>query len=136
MTRTESSAQETLAQINITPLVDVMLVLLVIFMIASPLVAHRITIDLPVAVRPDGPPPPPELVSLTVAGDGSYLWNGEPMVGAALAPQLRIEARRQPQPELAIDASRTVRYQEIATVLAAAREAGIRRIGFTALDAR
>jgi biopolymer transport protein ExbD len=123
------------AEINITPLVDVMLVLLVIFLIASPVLAHRITVDLPVAVPPPKiPPPPPEIITLTVAADGTYLWNGEALIGAALAPQLRLEAHRTPQPELAIDASRSVRYQEIATVLAAANEAGLKRVGFTALS--
>src|SRR5690242_17662883 len=92
--------QPTLAEINITPLVDVMLVLLVIFMIAAPVMAHKITVDLPQACTDCPKPPKPELITLTVAADGSYYWNGEPLLGAALAPQLRIEAHRQPQPEI------------------------------------
>ena len=134
MTRAARFEQPTLAQINITPLVDVMLVLLVIFMIAAPVMAHRIEIDLP-QVRNGPPPPKPDLIALSVTADGSYYWNGEAMPGAALAPQLKIEAHRKPQPELALDADRKVPYQRIATVLAAAREAGLTKIGFKTLDA-
>ena len=136
MTPADRFAQPPMAEINITPLVDVMLVLLVIFMIAAPVMAHRIDVDLPQVTRDHPPPTPPEVITLTVAADGSYYWNGEALLGAALAPQLKIEAHRRPQPEIALDADRTVPYQRIATVLSAAREAGIAKIGFTALDAR
>jgi len=136
MTRTDGFAQPVLAEINITPLVDVMLVLLVIFMIAAPVMAHKITVDLPQVARPKIIDQKPDVVTLTVAADGSYFWNGEALPGAALAPQLRIEAHRKPQPELALDADRTVHYQDIATVLAAAHDAGLAKIGFKTLDAR
>ena len=117
-----------MAEMNITPLVDVMLVLLIIFMIAAPILTHRITLDLP----HDGPnpPPPAEIVSLAMHADGSLSWNGAPLIAAALEPQLTLEAARRPQPELRLDVDRSVAYQRVATVLATARGAGFERIGF------
>ena len=120
-----------MAEINITPLIDVMLAVLIIFMIAVPILTNRITLDLPQPVPPPlVPPKPPEVVSLSVAADGSLSWNGAALSALALEPQLRFEAGRHPQPELQIEADRRVAYQSVATVLAAARTAGIERIGF------
>ena len=116
---------------HITPLVDVMLVLLIIFMIAAPVLAHRATIDLP---QGDSAPPPTARVDLAIAADGALTWNGAPMPRAALAPQLRLEAVRQPQADLHIAASANAAYDDVATVLAAARVAGIERIGFEEPD--
>ena len=115
-----------MAEMNITPLVDVMLVLLIIFMIAMPILTQRITLDLPQPLPPHlVPPKPPEVVSLSVAADGSLAWNGAPLGAVALEPQLRFEAGRHPQPELQIEVDRLAAYQSVVTVLAAARNAGI-----------
>ena len=119
-----------MADINVTPLVDVMLVLLIIFMITAPVLAHKVEIDLPQAstVISDVKPPPP--IDLQIKATGEMYWNNEPMISAALEPQLRIEARKEPQPELQVDADRNTQYQIVATVLATAKNVGMRKIGF------
>ena len=124
-------APAAMAEMNITPLVDVMLVLLVIFMISMPILTQRITLDLPQPIPPDHqPPPPPEVIELSVAADGTLLWNGAPLVAGALEPQLELEARRNPQPELQVEVDRHAAYQEVVTVLAAAKNAKLERIAF------
>src|SRR5438132_705426 len=93
-----------MAEINVTPLVDVMLVLLFIFMITAPILAHQVEIDLPqksTVVNPVEPPPP---ISLKIRASGELFWNEQPMISAALEPQLKIEAEKNPQPALQIDA--------------------------------
>ena len=120
-----------MAEMNITPLVDVMLVLLIIFMIAAPILTHRITLDLPQPIHwTEPPPPPPEVIDLSVAADGTLLWNGAPLVAGALEPQLEIEARRNPQPELQVEVDPHAAFQEVVTVLAAAKNAKLERIAF------
>jgi biopolymer transport protein ExbD len=119
-----------MADINVTPLVDVMLVLLIIFMITAPVLAHKVEIDLPQAttqISNEKPPPP---IDLQIKATGEMYWNNEPMISAALEPQLRIEARKEPQPELQVDADRNTQYQIVATVLATAKNVGMRKIGF------
>ena len=119
-----------MTDINVTPLVDVMLVLLIIFMITAPVLAHKVEIDLPQAptVQSQEKPPPP--IDLQIKATGEMYWNNEPMISAALEPQLRIEARKEPQPELQVDADRNTQYQIVATVLATAKNVGMRKIGF------
>jgi biopolymer transport protein ExbD len=120
-----------MADINVTPLVDVMLVLLIIFMITAPILAHRIEIDLPQkTLNPpvvEDPPPP---ITLEIKATGELYWNGQPLIKAALEPQLRIEADKDPQPELQIDAENTTQYQIVAEVLATAKSVNYRKIGF------
>ena len=117
----------TVAEINITPLVDVMLVLLVIFMIASPVLAHRTPVDLPVP----GPKPEvePERIAIRVAADGTLRWNGVAIPDVALGAQLRIEAAKSPQPEVRIDADPAIPYGRVAQVFAATRTAGLDSVG-------
>jgi len=117
-----------MAEMNITPLVDVMLVLLIIFMIAMPVLTQRITLDLP--QKGPNPPPPAEVISLSVHADGTLTWNGSPLIAEALEPQLALEARRNPQPELQLEVERSAAYQQVVTVLAAAKVSGLERVGF------
>ncbi|NUS39266.1 MAG: biopolymer transporter ExbD [Lysobacter sp.] len=119
-----------IAEMNITPLVDVMLVLLVIFMVAAPVLTHRIPLDLPQA----GPQSPasPTGIDLRIDAAGEVFWNGTPTSFAALPARLATatqvdEAR---MPALRIDASADADYGAVARVLAMARDAGIARIGF------
>ena len=107
-----------MADINVTPLVDVMLVLLIIFMITAPILAHQVQID----------PPPP--IALRIRATGELYWNDQPMIRAALGPQLRLEAGKDPQPELQIDAEMTTRYEVVAEILATAKNVGMTKIGF------
>ncbi len=117
-----------MAEINVTPLVDVMLVLLIIFMITAPLMAHKVTIDLPPATaKPNVEPPGTITVSLKETGD--LYWNDTEITRDAMDRQLRIEARREPQPDLQIRADRTVEYKEVASLMASAKVAGMKKVG-------
>ena len=118
-----------MAEINVTPLVDVMLVLLVIFIITAPLLARALKLDLPQA---DAPPAvvQPQTIQLTIDAAGSLSWNAEPVTVDELADRLAAAARQSPQPELHLGADRAVRYEHVATVLAAAQKAGLKQIGF------
>ena len=119
-----------MSEINVTPLVDVMLVLLIIFMITAPLMTHKIRIDLPQAnpkVQQDTPPDP---IDLAVKESGDLFWNDEPITDSMLQAQLRVVAQRTPQPELQIRAEKKTEYQNIATVMAEAKSAGMVKIGF------
>ena len=119
-----------IAQINITPLVDVLLVLLVIFMVTAPMVAQTIPLDLPGA----GPAPPQRdtPIRLRIDAAGQAYWNEGAMPLAALPALLQAEATREAAqpPTLQIAASGEADYGIVAKVLAAARNAGIERIAF------
>lgn len=118
-----------MAEMNVVPLVDVMLVLLVIFIITAPLLTHAVKIDLPKAssapnlTRPDH-------IELAIREDGSLFWNGEAIALEELKTRFAAEARRDPQPELHIHADRLAYYDSVAKVMAAAAKAGLGRIGF------
>ncbi len=118
-----------MAEINMVPLIDVMLVLLVIFMVTAPLLTHAVKIDLPKAAsqpnltRPDH-------VSLSIDASGAALWNGEAVSRTELDARLARSAAQIPQPELHLRADRSVQYQAVAEVLAAAARAKLTRIGF------
>jgi biopolymer transport protein ExbD len=124
-----------MAEINVTPLVDVMLVLLIIFMITAPMLTHRIRIDLPQPNRNVQPPlNPPEPIKLQIRADGSIFWNSLPVTISELQAQLAVTAVKKPQPELQINASPNVEYQNVAAVLADAKGAGLEKIGFENTD--
>jgi biopolymer transport protein ExbD len=132
MAFTTSGGSGPMADINVTPLVDVMLVLLIIFMITMPLLSHKIQIDLPQPSPPPAvpPPPPPEPIKLAVQSNGQLFWNDEPISEDALRAQLRVTAQKDPQPELDIKPERTTKYQLVASVMADAKNAGMIKIGF------
>jgi biopolymer transport protein ExbD len=120
-----------MAEINVTPLVDVMLVLLIIFMITAPLAAHKIHIELPQATLvkpPDDVPSQP--ITLSVKDTGEFYWNDELVTEAALQAQLRVAAQRTPQPELQIRADKDTEYQVVAAVMTDAKNAGMVKVGF------
>ncbi|MGN6111487.1 MAG: ExbD/TolR family protein [Luteimonas sp.] len=123
--------QESIAQMNITPLVDVMLVLLVIFMIAAPAVTQRIPLDLPGQAR-TAPPPERQSIDLRIDASGQVSWNGNEVPASALRNMMEAEVARDPdnQPTLRIDAAGDADYGVVAKILAAARNAGMERIGF------
>ncbi len=125
-----SSGGGPMAEINVTPMVDVMLVLLIIFMITAPLMSHKIRIDLPQANRNVQQENPPDPIDLAIKATGEIYWNDEPLTEAMLQAQLRVVAQRSPQPELQIRADKTTQYQLIATVMADAKNAGMVKIGF------
>lgn len=118
-----------MAEINVTPLVDMMLVLLVIFIITAPLLARAVKLELPQA---DAPPAATaaQTIQLTLDAEGSLRWNAQPISSEALASRLAAAAGESPQPELHLGADKSVRYEHVAAVLAAAQKAGVVRIGF------
>jgi biopolymer transport protein ExbD len=119
-----------MAEINVTPLVDVMLVLLIIFMITAPLMQHKIRIDLPQATLNKNQDEPVEPIDLAVKEDGSIYWNDSPISELELKAQLAVTAQKAPQPELQIRADKTTQYQAIAKVMADAKNQGMVKIGF------
>jgi biopolymer transport protein ExbD len=118
-----------MVEINTTPLVDVMLVLLVIFIITAPLLTHAIRIDLPQASS-QPVPEKPEVVDIAIDGAGKMYWNDVPMVDGELEHRLQQAAAAEPQPELHIRADKETRYQILAEVMATAQNAGIEKLGF------
>jgi len=126
---TQDEADDVMNEINMTPLVDVMLVLLIVFIITIPVMKHAVNIDLPRATN-EQEQTPPETIQFSVAADGSYYWNQEKIEDASLAPRLEAEALKEPQPELHIRGDKEVRYERVAQAMAAAQQAGVRKIGF------
>jgi len=135
MAFTSNSGGGPMAEINVTPLVDVMLVLLIIFMITAPLMSHKIRIDLPQANPNVQEQNPPEPIDLAVKETGEIFWNDELVTEAMLQAQLRVAAQKNPQPELQIRADKDTKYQLIATVMANAKSAGMVKIGFITTSA-
>ena len=126
----QRGAGQPMAEINTTPLVDVMLVLLVIFIITAPLLTHAIKLDLPKADAQAGSEKP-EIVMLSIDGGGRLFWNNAPVAGLdALEQRFGEAAARSPQPELHLYADQDTRYQRIAEVMSRAQRAGIAKIGF------
>ena len=123
-----------MADINVTPLVDVMLVLLIIFMVTAPTLSYPIDIDLP--QKSLNPPPPsvdpPEPIKLRIDASGQVFWNESPQPVTALRGLMEVEVNRDPknQPQLEIDTSPDADYGVLAKVLAAAKNAGMIKIGF------
>ena len=126
---TQDDSDEVMNEINMTPFVDIMLVLLIIFIVTVPVMNHAIHIDLPQAsttrleTRPD-------TVRLGVDTDGNYFWNDLSVDDSQLVQRLSEAATQEPQPELHIRGDRLVRYERVAQAMAAAQRAGLRKIGF------
>jgi len=117
------------AEINVVPLVDVMLVLLVIFIITAPLLTHSVKIDLPKASSNPNITKP-EHIEFAIREDGSLYWSGTLVPKETLATRFAIEAKKEPQPELHIRADRLVPYEKVAQVMSDAAKTGLVRIGF------
>jgi biopolymer transport protein ExbD len=126
---TQDETDDVMNEINMTPFVDVMLVLLIIFIITVPVMKHSVNVDLP---RATNQPEliKPETVRLSVAADGQYFWNGAPVTDEELSSRLQAEAAKTPQPDLHIRGDKEVRYERVAQAMAAAQRAGVRKIGF------
>ena len=116
-------------EINTTPLVDVMLVLLIIFIMTIPVMNHAVKIDLPRATnQPDQTKP--ENINLSIDADGKLFWNDEVVDRNELNARIAVAAQKQPQPELHLRAARKVQYEKVAQVMAAAQSGGLGKIGF------
>ena len=131
---TGSGKGKPMADINVTPLVDVMLVLLIIFIVTAPIVTYPIEVDLPQRVI--NPPPqlrdPPPPIDLRIDASGQVNWNNSPVATTELQAKMENEVQRDPtnQPELRIDANPDAQYDVMAKVLAAAKNARMLKIGF------
>ncbi len=117
------------AEINMIPLIDVMLVLLVIFIITAPLMTHAVKVDLPTASSQPNPTRP-ETVNLSIKTDGSVFWNAEPVDAAAWQARMQAAAQQAPQPEIHIRADGDLAYRNVAQIMADAARAGLSKLGF------
>jgi len=118
-----------IAEINMIPLIDVMLVLLVIFIVTAPLLTHAVKLDLPKASsRPNQTRP--DHIQLAVTALGALYWNGVAVDKDEMVRRMQASARQQPVPELHLRVDRTTQYQVLAEVMAEAAKAGLGRIGF------
>jgi len=118
-----------MSDINVTPMVDVMLVLLVIFIITAPLFTHAVKLDLPAAQSAPAPEKP-ETVTLAINAAGEVFWNDAPVTQAELPARMAAAAQKKPQPDLQLRADKSTRYEIIAQVMAAAQSNGLTRLGF------
>ena len=122
-----------MAEINVTPLVDVLLVLLIIFMITAPILAHKIEVDLPQPNKDVIPPSnPPSPINLKIDQSGAFYWNGTPVDELGLKAQLAVIGQQSlpNQPEIQIAADDHVAYEYVARVLANAKSYNLVKIGF------
>jgi len=123
------SSSNAVSEINMVPLIDVMLVLLVIFIITAPLLSHSIKINVPQAssepVRQD-----PKVVDFAVDADGQLFWNEQAVTLEQVPALMAAEAALDPQPEVRLRADLDTRYEVLAQVMSMARQSGLKRIGF------
>ena len=126
---TQDNTDEVMNEINMTPLVDVMLVLLIIFIITIPVMKHAVNVDLPRAtnVPQDAKP---QTVRLSVDAKGVYYWNDAQIADEQLPALLKEQAAKNPQPDVHIRGDKDVRYERVAQAMAAAQQAGLKKIGF------
>jgi biopolymer transport protein ExbD len=124
-----------MAEINMTPLIDVMLVLLVIFIITAPLFTHAIRLDLP-KVSSQAVRETPETINLSIDGAGKLYWNDKPIAPDQMRARFLAEGKRAEPPEIHLRASKDTRYDVIAQVMGAAQSAGLTRIGFVTDQAK
>jgi len=134
MAFSSNAGEGPMADINIIPLCDVMLVLLIIFMVTAPQLSYPIDIDLPQRSTnpPQNPVDPPEPVRLRIDGGGQIFWNDSPVPVSALRSMMESEVQRDPnnQPTLEIDVNESADYGVLAKVLAEAKNAQMMKIGF------
>ena len=134
MSFSSNSGGGPMVDMNVTPLVDVMLVLLIIFMVTAPILSYPIDIDLPQrsVTPPDQPREPPEPIDLRIDAGGQVYWNNSPVPMSALQTMMTTEVQRDPgnQPTLQIDVDNEADYGVLAKVLATARNSQMQKIGF------
>ncbi|NYE26848.1 ExbD/TolR family protein [Pigmentiphaga litoralis] len=118
-----------MSEINMVPLIDVMLVLLVIFIITAPLLSHAVRIDVPQATSAPSQVDP-ITIDLAINADGELFWNDGKIDMGVLSERFEVAARQEPQPELQLRADKATRYEVLAQVMADASRAGMKRIGF------
>ena len=127
-----TASGSTFCDINTTPLIDVMLVLLVTLIVTLPVMTHAVKLDMPNVSNPPPPPPtPPEVIELEIDFDGTVVWNGSPVTGLSqLEGYFHAERDKEPQPEIHLRPDRRAKYEIVAKVLAAAQRNHMKKIGF------
>jgi biopolymer transport protein ExbD len=130
-TASDNPDGEPMLDINTTPLIDVMLVLLIMFIITIPIQTHAVKLDLPVN-QPNQPPPPIEPIKnkVVVTQDGKILWNGAPVSQDQLRQYLEVTQQMNPIPELHLQPDATARYELVDEVLAITKRAHVQKMGF------
>lgn len=123
------TGDDMVSDINMVPLIDVMMVLLIIFIITVPVLTHSVKLDLP---RADNTPQlvKPETVNLSIASDGGVFWNDEKLGDSELQQRLEAAAKNEPQPEVFIRGDRKVEYEHVAKAMAAVQRSGLLKLGF------
>jgi biopolymer transport protein ExbD len=116
-------------EINMVPLIDVMLVLVIIFMVTAPLMTHAVKVDLPKASSQKNEVKP-QTISLSIDAGGVLYWNKEKTEWAGLSERLKAESAKTPQPELHIRADENTAYKKVAELMSEASKAGLTKIGF------
>ncbi len=125
----EGDNDDVVSEINMTPLVDVMLVLLIIFIITVPVLTHSVKIDLPRANNQVNQVKP-KTVTISVTQEGQFYWDKEPLNKEQLVTHLQHVAAQQPQPEVHIRGDKKVNYEYVMTVMAEAQRSGVHQLGF------
>jgi biopolymer transport protein ExbD len=133
MTPGSGNAGQSFTEINMTPLIDVMLVLLIIFIITLPNQTHAIKINNPLP-QPQHPQTPPEIINLLIDFDGTLLWNKTAVDRATLRGYISSEAAKLPQPEVHITVDKFANYEIVAQTLADLQHRGLKKIGFVNND--
>jgi biopolymer transport protein ExbD len=132
-TTVSHNAGQSYSEINMTPLIDVMLVLLIIFIITLPRQTNAIKIDNPVSQLPQ-PQTPPEVIDLQIDFDGTLLWNKTVVDRATLQRYVSLDALKSPQPEVHITVDKFANYEIVAQTLADLQHRGLKKIGFVNND--
>jgi biopolymer transport protein ExbD len=130
-TTSDNESGEPMLDVNVTPLIDVMLVLLIMFIITIPIQTHAVKLDLPVNQQ-NNPPPPIEPIKnkVVVTAQGQILWNGNPVTQQQLRQYLDITQQMNPIPELHLQPDATARYELVDQVLAVTKQAHVQKMGF------
>ena len=124
-----------MAEINVTPLVDVMLVLLIIFMITAPLMSHKVKVELPQANLEElnrDKPLVVQPITIAVTEEGNLFWNDQPITKDQIESRLSVEAQKTQQPAVNVRGDRTTKYRVVQEVVQVAQNQGMRKVGFVA----
>ena len=123
-----------MAEINVTPLVDVMLVLLIIFMITAPLMSHKVKVELPQATlnEIDQKPIVVQPITIAVTEEGNLFWNDQPITKDQIESRLSVEAQKTPQPAINVRGDKTTKYRVVQQIVQVAQNQGMRKVGFVA----
>ena len=129
------NASSPMAEINMVPLIDVVLVLLVIFIVTAPLMTHAVKLDLPKAVsQPDIQKP--EKIEFSIDATGNLFWNGQPLSREDAQAKFSDAGQKRPQPEVYLRADQGVAYRFVAEMLADASRAGLSKVAFVSVPQR